>query len=368
MFLRILAAALKAKYGVTVPVGIIPWDADATAIASFLPPNGNEYRGLWNNGGTTSYSIGFSSPANYYAGDFEGSLWHQGESDQASSSATYQGELQSLQAAYLSYVSKFGRTAANFLLGIAVLGNYDTTAAPDIENVRIAEANFEAWAQANGYPNTRLAMSCVDLWRGTSVGTNPPSNTLHMQAETVQRRGIRHLLQTVLKFTGCSGNGPSGNPFSGRGPQINTTASRTGNVVTLSVIHEGGTSLVVGNASTNAAASAGTPPTGFYANTKADFSGSYVVPTVALANGNTQIQLTFPSGTTYPVYLKYQGGKIGNTTVDSSGFTDSCYPNINNPIYDNVTYPLAVGGVINSADQETLGLPLLPTNGSMTVN
>lgn len=369
LFLRLFAAALKSKYGVTVPVGIVPWAFDATGIAAFLAPAGQDYTNIFNNAGNTVGSIGFASPGNVYAGDFEGVLWHQGESDAGSTSpASYQTSLQSLYQTYLSYVSKFGRTAANLLFGVAVLGNYDVTAAPKIENIRLGEISFEAFAQGNGWPNAKLAMSCIDLWRGSSVGTNPPNNTLHMTASVVQRRAMRRFLQTVFKFTGCSGNGPSGEPFSGRGPQIMPTPARTGNVVTLSVQHEGGTALVVGNANTNAPAASGTPPTGFYVNTASDFSGTYIVPTIALVNSSTQIQLTFPGGTSYPVYVKYQGGKIGNTTVDGSGFTDSCYPNINNPIYDNTTYPLALGGLIASADQETLGLPLLPTNGAITVN
>lgn len=339
MFVRLLSTQLAVKYGKIVPVGIIPWAFGSTSIAAFMPA-GIRYTSIFGNTGTASPNIGFASPKNIWAGDLEGMCWHQGEADQASSSASYQTSLNSLYQAYLTYVAQFGRSASQFLFAPAVLGNYTPANCPSIENMRAAVANFETTTAQTA---ARIGWTTIDL--DTSFGSG---GGLHFVQSADQFKSLKRALQTVYKFTGIS-------TFSGRGPTINTTAARAGDVVTLSIVYDGGTSLAVRTGSG--------APTGFYANTLANFSGTTIVPTVALINSNTQVQLTFPGGTSYPVYIKYMGGLIGSSAVDGSGFTASCNPNITNCIYDNSSYPTNATGT----DLEPLGLPLQPTVGAITI-
>ncbi len=327
-FMRIVAAGLYAKYGYHVPVGIIPWAFSSTSITLYKN-GGTHWNTLVNNSGTNAATknIGFSSPKNYMMQDFEGFFWHQGEADQAAmSSATYQGHLQTLNSNLLTHVAQFGRTAATFNFNPAVLGNYGTANCPSIENIRAAVGNYETWAAANSLPKSRIGWTTIDLDTASGGGAG-----LHFVGVSDMQKSMRRCIQTALFNLGASANGPSGSPFSGRGPTINMTPSRNSLVVTLSVVHEGGASLQV---PTPASA-----PTGFYANTLADFTGTDITPTVALINSNTQIELTFPGGTSFPVYVKYMGGKIGSTVTDGQGYTASCHPNYTNAIYDNVSYP-----------------------------
>lgn len=353
LFMRIVAAAMRTKYGYDVPIGIIPYALASQSIESFTAPSGIHYTDLFNATGTSGTTQGFASPSYVIAGDFEGVLWHQGEANANDSAAVYQAKLQALYQTYLNYVAPFGRTATNLFFGPAVIGNYETLY--KVENIRQAEMNFETYAHANGWPLVQVGWTTIDLWRGTVVGVNPPTDSLHFQDPTVQRRSMKRCVQTVLKWLGASGNGPSGLQFSGRGPTI-SSVSRVGDVATFIIAHEGGTALQVPTPAN--------PPTGFYANTAADFSGTDVLFTAALVAGNTQVALTFSPTPTYPVYVKYLGYKIGNTVYNAAGFNGSSYPDISNPIYDNTTYPNPATGI----DVEALGLPLLPTNGAITVS
>ena len=338
MFMRLITNRLKVFYGYDVPVGIIPWAFGSTGIASFVP-GGARYNTLFNNSGSAT-NIGFSSAKNIWPGDIEGVLWHQGEADQAVSASAYQASLQTLYNGYLSYVATFGRTASNFLFAPAVLGNYSTSNCPSIENIRTAVANFEA---VNAIASARIGWTTIDLSTSAGAGAG-----LHFVLASDQRRSLKRAVQTCMKFLGIAA-------FSGRGATINTMPSRSGLMVTLSVVHEGGTALALPTPAN--------PPTGFYANTLADFSGTDISLTASLINGNTQIQLTFPGGTSFPLYIKYLGGKIGSTVVDGNGFTASCNPDFTNCIYDNVSYPTGATGT----DIEAMGLPLLPTVGAIMV-
>lgn len=352
-YLRIVAAALKTKYGITVPVGGVGWAFNANSIEAFLPPSGGHYLDLIKATGTKLGTIGFASPGNYYAGDFEGVFWHQGEANAANTPASYVTKLQTLYQGYLDYVAPFGRTAEHLYFGVAVLGNYSPSQEPLIENMRQAELTFVADAragtlsgQSSPWPLVDVGVNCIDL----AIGPDG----LHISDEAMQKRGMARMIQGVLKTIGAAQAGPSGNSFGARGPSLDTW-TRNGLVVTFNVVHEGGTALTVPNVPN--------PPTGFYCNTAVDFSGTYIKPSVALVNNNTQIALTFPGGTTFPLYVKYMGGKIGNTVFDSDGYVDSCYPNFSNAIYDNVSYPTGTTGT----DVEAMGLPLLPSNGAIQI-
>jgi hypothetical protein len=208
----------------------------------------------------------------------------------------------------------------------------------NLENIRAAERNLEVYAASNSWPNVQVGWTTIDLPRASG-------DALHFDDTSgQQRRSMMRCIQSALKFLGASANGPSGAPFSGRGPTINQTpVSRVGNVVTLAVVHEGGNAI---------STPSGGAPSGFLCNTAADFSGTSIACAAAIVSGQIQVTLTSPS---YPCYLKYLGGQIGQA--------NSCNPDISNPIYDNVTYPSGT----SSPDTEARGLPLLPTYGAITV-
>lgn len=341
MFVRIISKQLENKYGYPVPVALMNYTANANGIESFSP-SGWVWNAVFNNSGSTIGTIGLSSPKNICNGDIEGFIYHQGEANQSDSSATYQSKLQVLYQAMLDKVAAYGRDGDSFLFAPAVIGSYGIASCPSVENIRAAQSNFVSANSANS--GVMTGWTTIDLSTSLDGGDG-----LHFKTDARKRRSLRRAIQSILKFTGCA-------TFSGCGGRINTTPSRNGNVVTLSIIHEGGTAISTPNLSN--------PPTGFYCNTSPDFSGTYLFPTVSLINGNTQVQLTFAGGTNYPLYIKYLGGQIGSTTVDGDGFTASCNPNTTNCLYDNVSYPTGVVGT----DIEERGLPILPTVGSIIVN
>lgn len=368
MFVRIVAGALLARYGYEVPIALIPMAYNQTLIEAFIDPrvgyaSGTAYADLFGASGTTLGNFGLASPSNVYAGDFEAVAFHQGEANSGDAVAVYIAKLQALYQTYLNYVAQFGRTPANLVFAPAILGNYAVTGEPAIENIRIAEAQFVQQAnagtltgQTTPWPAVQVGWTTIDLWRGTgTVGVNPPSDDLHFEIPAIQQRSMRRVIQTVLHSIGASGNGPSGQPFSGAGPSLAGTFTLSGLTATFDVTFTGGTTL--------APPASGNPITGWYANTAADFSGTDIAITVALASSGTKVAVTFPTGTTFPAYVKHLGGLIGSTVVDSGGYTASCYPNISNILYDNCSYPTGCTGT----DIDALGLPLLPSVGALTV-
>ncbi len=328
-FMRIVSGALATKYGYAVPVCIIPWAFNSTSISQYFPA-GAKFSELLTSSGSSGTDIGFASPRNIWAGDIEGVLWCQGETNQADSRAQHFGDLKTLYQGILDYVSPFGRTATDLFFAPASLGVYAIGSVPNAERLRGAVADFEAYAVANAWPRARIGWNCIDLDTIANDG-------LHFPAP-YNKRSMRRVIQSVLYQLDCA-------TFSGRGPHISATASRSGDVATLTVVHDGGTALTKPT---------GSAPSGFYANTLADFSGTDIAVTAAIS-GNT-VLVTFPGGTSYPAYLKHMGAEIGTA--------DSCSPDISNPIYDNVTYPTGTTGT----DVESMGLPLLPTVDAITVS
>lgn len=363
MFIRLVHSAVLQNTGVDMPIGLILMGYNATSIDYFLPaiytyPQGN----VWG----PNIMADISRPA--YAGDMEGCIWHQGEADENAGMQSYLNKVTAFNAGLLNYVAGFGRTPAEFMFATAILGNYapvHNNGAPSIENVRIAEQLFVERSQAGthvdplggalpAWPGVVKGWTTMDLWRGSGTfGVNPPDDPYHFSSYPAERRSLRRTAQTALWWLGASNNGPSGNPFSARGPVLTGAVTRSGLVATFAVSHEGGTTLTTLTAGAI---------TGWYANAAADFSGAYIPVTVSVPDGS-HVAVTFPSGTSFPAYVKHCGGRIGDTVIDSDGFTASCYPDIRNLLYDNVVYPSGATG----ADIEVLGLPLLASNGALVV-
>lgn len=342
---RILAAGLATKYGYSVPVGIVPYAWNGTAIGAFLP-EASHFIELFGGSSSTQGTIGFSSPRNVSCGDFEMAFWHQGEANQGDTSVSYKASLQTLYAGFLSHVAQFGRGPSNLLFGVAVIGSYTPGNCPSIENIRTAEQQFVTQANANSLSGQTVAWPAVKVgW--TTIDLPPGADGLHMDA-IGGKRSLRRLIQTALEWLGCA-------TFGGRGPSLPGTYTRAGLVATLDVTIPSATTLMP--------LAAGSAVTGWYANTAADFSGTDIVVTAAVSSG-TKVAVTFASGTSFPAYLKHCGGRIGSTTVDASGYTASCLPNITNLIYDSASYPTGTTGT----DLDTRGLPLLPTITAITVS
>lgn len=327
-FMRRVAEALETTHGKKVPVGLIPHAFGATSISQYFP-DGDMFSPLLVGSGSAAGSIGFASPKNIWAGDFEGVVWHQGEANCGDTRAHYLADLKTLYQGFLDYVAPFGRSASSLFFLPAVLGSYGVGSCASIENIRGAVLDLESFAASNGWPRVKAGWNCIDLDATLNDG-------LHFTG-AFAKSSMRRAIQSVLKQIGCS-------TFSGAGPRI-TGLSRSGDVATLTVTRDGGSALVTPTASA---------PSGFLANTQADFNGPAITVTAAIVGA--AIQVTFPGGTTYPAYLKYMGGKIGTAS--------SCSPDITNPIYDNAAYPTGATGT----DVEARGLPLMPTADALVVS
>lgn len=336
--MRILSKALEVKYGYAVPVAVIPWAFDNHAIYRFLP-GGDRYSGLYNIG-TAPGGIGLNSPGNYYAGDYEGIAWHQGEADASSSRSVYFDKLKQLYQASLNYVQPFGRTAQDLFFLPAILGVYGSSTYGSIENLRGAVLDLDAYARANNWPRVRAGWNCIDL--DPADPNDGVADTLHFQnvpgGNQYRSWSHRRMIQSILYQLGCS-------TYSGMGPKLSPSATRVGNIATVTIVHEAGTTI---------STRGDVPLTGWYANTLANFTGTDIAVTAVVSSANT-VDVTFPSGTTFPVYLKYMGGRLGDVS--------SYHPDLSGALYDNVAYPNGTTGT-----DQFVGLPLVPSVDAITIN
>lgn len=332
-FVRMVSAALTAKYGRKIPVCAAIWVWNGTGLGEMFPPGAKSQ--VYTNTGITSNNIGWKSPKGYTPGDFEGILMHQGEADSANSRASRVEQLKSFYQYMLGLVAPYGRTANNLFFRPAVLGSY-TSGVNAAENMRGATYDLEAYAQANGWPRVKAGWTCIDL-----DPADGGDQGLHFRDQNggnqYQKWSNRRMAQTTEFELGTAS-------FTGMGPKI-SGATRSGNVATINIAHDGGTTLA---GRSNAALS------GWYANTSANFTGTAISVTAAIAGPNT-IAVTFPDGTAFPCYLKYMGGVPGTAV--------SNHPDLTNPVYDNTTYPTGATGT-----DVFSGLPLQPTPDAITVN
>lgn len=321
--MRIVSARLAAKYGKTVPVGFVPWAFSGKTIGE-MAPDGAMSTALFNGSGTTANSIGMKSPGNIFGGDFEIMAWHQGETG----TETYAQYLQALKDIYtniLARVSPFGRNASSLWFLPAVLGVYaDVTL---IESRRKAVLDFDAYAKANNWPKVRAGWNCLDL------DPVDGGDGLHFQdvsgGNKYRTWSVRRMTQAILYALGCS-------TFTGLGPKI-SGITRSGNVLTAIIAHDGGSALV--------ARKPGQPITGWSVK---DNGGNTITATVAIASANT-ITLTLAGSPVYPVSVQHGGG---------------IHPDVTNLIVDDKAYPEGCTGT----DLLTNGRPILPTPDPIVVN
>jgi len=323
--MRIVADRLSAKYGQLVPVGFIPWAWDGKDIGE-LVPDGVYSTPLFNGSGTAAGSIGMKSPPNFFGGDFEIVTWHQGESSNSRTRANYLQALKDLYTRLLAQVNPFGRTAQHLAFLPAVLGPYaDVSGA---EGKRGAVFDLDTYARANNWPKVRAGWNCLDL-----NPLDPSGDGLHFGDFGAGREyatwSARRMTQAILWALGCS-------TFTGLGPRIGSI-TRSGNVLTAMVAHDGGSALALRDS--------GSPITGWIVR---NASGTAVTATVAVASAST-ITLTLPGGTTYPITVQHGGGM---------------QPNVSNLIVDDIAYPQGCTGT----DLIMNGRPLLPTPDPISVS
>jgi hypothetical protein len=342
---RYAAQALSAKYGRPIPVCSIVWAVNSSGLQTFLLGGANQ--AIFANNGNTLGNFGLASDEQYGGGDFEMVVQHVGEanSDGSVSRATQKANLHNYYQQCLNQVLPFGRTAANFTYLPAVLGSYVGGNAMYAEDIRAAVMEFEAEVAAT-WPNVHAGWSCIDL-------VPPSSNGLHFVTVPDPLKSHRRMMQSVMHVLV-----PDMATYSGVGPRLQPTATRNGLTATFTVVHDGGTQLVAKNS--------GAPITGWYANTKADFTGIDIGPLTVAINGTSKVDVTFPSGTDFTnVWVKLCGGHIG-TAVSVS-------PDVSNLIYDNAVYPYCKISPTDSTNlfagdaQLQTGFPILQTANAIQV-
>jgi hypothetical protein len=233
-------------------------------------------------------------------GDFEMCLWHQGEEDAATMSAnTYKSYLANVHA---NCKTLNGRNDSNFKFGVISLGPGSRNGSVEGDFGKIRVATQEYAEQTSG---AFLAACAYDA---------ATSDAVHITGESFYRIDRRVAKSALYQYgIGTSGAGPKIDP-------ANTT--RIGNVITVPVIHSGGTSLMDGNGST-----AGTSITTFQVKD----NGTILSYTSAISGNNIILTLaSTPSGTVTlsNAYMNVPSGTgTGPITFTPSG-----------TVYDNSLY------------------------------
>lgn len=340
-FVRMLAMALKQKHGKKVPVCLIPLAYNSNPLSNFLAPSGANYVRLFNSSGTTGTTIGLKSPKNYHPGEFEIVLLHQGEANHNQTRAARFDSLVAYCEDRFAYVAQYGRSKAQLAILPAMLGVYNvgSDTPTGVEKLRGAVLDLWAHAKANGWARVRPGWSCLDC-------EPPTTNYLHFELEgklLSHRRMTQAAIYQVM---------PERTKSTGMGPRLTGVTTRTGDVVTLTVEHDGGTALKPKNA--------GAPVTGWYANTAADFSGTDIVLTnVTAVSGGVQVTA---AGAPVTFYIKHCGGLAGTT--------QSYHSDVSNLLYDDIEYPWCdngSGGNLFTGTDVRKGQPLLPTPDAIRV-
>lgn len=327
--LRLIANRLKAKYGRDVGVAMNPLANNATAISAFLP--GGFLNGMLTNVGTTAGSMGLSSPGNIIRGDYQAVACLQGESENPTITRAQRfSDLKAFCRMHIDHVALFGRPANKLTFLFAMMGVANP---PQMEVLRGAVLDLVAYGATQGW-DVRIGWNCIDL-----DPANNNNDTLHFGGMD-QARSCRRLTQAFQNALD-----PVGTPFGARGPMLTGAATRSGDDVTLTVAHEGGAAL--------AAKTPGSPITGWYANTAADFSGTDVPLTNVTIVSATQIRVT-ATGAPATFYIKHCGNKLYTAL--------SYHPDVSNLIFDNFVYPTGA-----DATEQLAGLPLLPTPDAIRV-
>lgn len=326
--LRLVGTALQNKFGRKVGVGLHPLAINGAPLSTFMDSAGNI--AVLNATGTAAGQVGFSSPPRFITGDYRTVALHQGESEpSAITRAQRLADLKLFCQAHIAEVAKFGRPANKLTFLFALMG---VGSPPQMEVLRGAVLDLVAYGATQGW-DVRVGWNCIDLDPQNS------GDTLHFGGLDMTR-SLYRLIQAEMHV-----RNPVAVPYGAEGPKLTGAVSRTGDNVTLTVAHEGGTGL--------SAKAPGSPITGWYANTAADFSGTDIALSNVTIVDSTHVRVT-ATGAPTTFYIKHCGGKYYTTQSRS--------PDVSNLIYDNFAYPTGA----NPAEQ-FIGLPLNPTPDAIKV-
>lgn len=274
--------------GLGVPVLIINKAVGGSNIDSWQTGQAN-----WN---------AFAAEVAAVGGDCEMVLWHQGESDAAAmAGATYGTKMGNVHTQCKTLT---GRDNNGFKFGVVSLGpgSFSGSIEGDFGKIRAAQV-----AYATGTPGAFLATSAYDTATADGV---------HISGEGFNRLGRRYA-KSALAALGVGS--------SGAGPRI-TSASRSGNIVTVNISHASGTALTDGDGGT------GNALTGF----QVWDNGTPVTISATAIVGNT-VRLTLattPSGSVTMAHAMMNNPSGANAQTFTPGGT----------VYDNATYYNSVIG------------------------
>ena len=337
-FLRLVGTALEAKHGKKVGFAIHPRGSNGSGMSQFMSQAG--VIPVLGSTSTVAGGIGFSPPPQYLpTGDYRMVLWHQGETLDyyTSTRADRLRDLKLFVKAHLAQVAQFGRQPNQIAFLFAMMGVVTSSSAQHIEILRGAVIDLmnDPEAIAGGW-DIRIGVNCVDLDPATF------GDGLHMGGSDL-RLGMRRFISAAMNVVN-----PTMVPYGSRGPKLTGAYVRNGNDVKFTVEQEGGTAL--------AAKDGASAITGWYANTAADFTGTYLTVSNVVINDATHVTVTLDSAPS-TFYVKHCGGKA-IAAYDVASY----HPTVSNLIYDNLVYPAGVA----AADQFT-GRPLLPTPDAIKV-
>lgn len=270
-----------------IPVGTLCYAVSGSLVESWQPGTGSNW--------TT-----FANAASGAGGDFESVIWYQGESDAGMVSATYKAKVQAILTGCLSLT---GRSSSAFNFGVVSLAQSTGYGGfGEMRKTQIEMADELAGAYYAGTP--------VDLPLGDSVH--------------VTQAGLARLSK---RFAASLLGVLSGNRSAGKGPVI-SSATRSSNVITVSVTHNGGSALLDG------AGGSGDSLMGFRV-----FENGTPMTISSTAIGGNTIALTLSATPAGTVTLDYAmaDAPFGAT------------PTIASLIYDNQSIP-----------GETAGFPMQP--------
>lgn len=238
----------------------------------------------------------FASAITEAGGDMEMCLWLQGESDAlAMSKETYKTNLAGVHNAARAIT---GRSADDFHFGVISLGpgSYAGSVEGDFGKIRAGQAEY--------------AESNTGAFYATAAHDAVTADGVHMTGEGLGRIGRRAALSAVGNLTGSNKSGP----------RI-VSASRSGNVVTLTVQHRGGTALIDG------AGGSGSELTGF----KVFDNGTEVTISGTAISSQTTIQLTLSATPTGAVTVSYGMANCPHGTTTTVTLASAVYDN--QPVY-----------------------------------
>lgn len=310
----------KLAAGVDCPVGILPYAISSVAMhASYL---GGAY---WMQGQSATDPYGlFQIGLTAAGGDIEFAIMDSGKGDMILGTTKTQFKADYDTALSWLYTST-GRNATTLKAGLVIHGTMDPTAAAPGTGATadaIIRADIEWVRDTSG---AFCAASTRDLSRFDDFHWSSAAGCEHV---------ARRIAQSILYELGAVS-------YPGLGPSIAGITRLSGSaVVTATLLHNGGAGLTENDGSTD-----GVGITGFRIDDSSNMGSNLTIASTAYVQPN-KIALTLSaapddSGGYVPVYLDYQYGMNPDST---------------SAVYDDTT-----------AQGAAVGLPLQPTNGTITV-